>query len=191
MISLKSYCGPLSKVLGLTPDALYERQRVLVRSDYLSGAIAGKGPGSGVRATIRNVTKLILSTLATDALFEIDGKTRGLAALKHVDAKCPFTGERRFQNALEKALSTPELAASVAAITVRREDMGARIHFELPDRRHFETSEFGHWRLPTEAPAGMGRRITATLEGWSIEVISGDLQDIAADAPLRSQIKFK
>ena len=125
-----------------------------------------------------------MSTLATDALFEIDEKTRQLATLKHVDGECPLTGERRFQNALEKALSAPELAVSVVAITVRREDMSARIHFQLPDRRRFETSEFGRWRLPTDAPDGMGRRITATLEGWSIEVISVDLRDIAAGVPL-------
>ena len=191
MISLKSYCAPLSKVLGMTPDALYERQRVLVRTGYLAGAIAGKGPGSGVRATARNVSKLIMSTLATDALSEIDPKTRQLAALKHVDGECTVTGERRFHNALEKVLSTPELAASVVAITVRREDMGAQIHFQLPDRRQFGTSVFGHWRQPTDPPAGMGRRITATLEGWSVEVIAGDLRDMSAGMPLSLHTPFR
>jgi hypothetical protein len=178
MISLKSYCGPLSKILGLTPDALYERQRVLARSGYLSGAIAGKGPGSGIRATPANVTKLVLSTLATDALSEIEEKTRKLAAAKHGGGKCPLTGETKFQNALEKILSVGDLTESVLAIEVRRVGMMARIGFRRSDD-HLAVSEFGK-----AEESGMSLQITAKLTGWGVEVISNDLRNISAGTPL-------
>jgi hypothetical protein len=187
MISLKSYIGRLSGILGMTPDALYERQRVLVRSGQLTGAIAGKGPGSGVRATVRNVTRLLLSTLAADALFEIDEKTRKLAALKQVNGKCPLTGELRLQNAMEQILASPELAKSVLSIDVRREDLGASVNYKTALRHPYESSHFGRpRRRPTDPPFERGRLITATLEGWCIEMIADDLHDIAAGVPPRN-----
>jgi hypothetical protein len=195
MISLKSYCGPLSEILGMTPDGLYERQRVLVRSGYLSGVVAGKGPGSGVRATPRNVTRLLLSTLATDSLSEIDDRTRKLGALKQVDGKCPITGEIRFQNALESILCNPETSKIVLGIRVRREHTGASVIFRKPGDRRYDQSDFGQRdRLPTDpppVPVGFGRRITATLEGFSVDMIADDVVDIAAGTPLRVHTPFK
>ena len=179
MISLKSYCGYLSTILGLTPDALYERQRGLTRSGYLSGAIAGKGPGSGIRATPTNVTKLILSTLAADSLSEIDESTRKLAAVKHSGGKCPVTGETRLYNALEKILSTPALAETMLSVDVRRTDMTVRLRFKGQDDQII-LSEFGTKTLDT----GMALRITATMPGWGIEVVSSDIEDISAGEPL-------
>jgi hypothetical protein len=188
MISLKSYCGPLSNVLDLTPDALYERQRVLVRVGYLGGAVAGKGPGSGIRASRANVAKLILSTLATDALSEIDEKTRKLAAVKSSGGKCPFTGETRFYNALEKILSGGELAEAVHSVEVRRSDMTATVRFKDPaGHSPYVFSEFGTKRLET----GMALRITATIPGWGIAIISRDLDDIVAGAPLSNHTPFR
>jgi hypothetical protein len=190
MISLKSYCGPLSQILGMTPDALYERQRVLFRGGQLTGAIAGKGPGSGIRATVRNVTRLLLSTLAADVLSEIDEKTRKLAAIKHVErdpltreprfgGKCPLTGELRFQNALEKILASTELAKSVI-VTVRREKIAATITYET-EPTNYSVSHFGLPGLPafnTPDLIGFGRQITATLGRSTMERIADDLQDI-------------
>jgi hypothetical protein len=194
MISLKSYCVPLSRVLGMTPDALYERQRVLARSGYLTGAVAGKGPGSGIRATVPNVTKLLLSTLATDTLSEIEAKTRKFASLKQVDGECPLTGELRFQNALEKILGRPDIAESVLRIEVRREDMGATISHAFAGPRSLDWTEFGRRRRrPGDPPLETvtGRRITATLEGSSVGMIAGDLQDIASGTPIRNYAPFK
>ena len=187
MISLKTYCVPLSWVLGMTPDALYERQRVLARSGYLTGAVAGKGPGSGIRATVPNVTKLLLSTLATDTLSEIDAKTRKFATLKQVDGKCPLTGELRFQSALEKILASPDLTKSVHGIVIRREDMGATINYVImPHKSRLLDTDFGQPRRKVYDPPSMsGRLITATLRGWSIGMIADDLQDIASGASIR------
>jgi hypothetical protein len=173
MISLKSYCGPLSKILDLTPDALYERQRALVRSGYLTGALAGKGPGSGIRATPVNVAKLIMSALATDGLSDIDDKTRKLAAVRPADGKCPFTSEVRFHNALEKILSDPEMASLTCGIEVRRSDATVMIGFKDRDG-HIQLSNWGKKR-----DTGMGLSITAKLPGWSTEIIAADLRYIA------------
>jgi hypothetical protein len=190
MISLKSYCGLLAPILGMTPDSLYERQRVLTRGGYLTGAIAGKGPGSGIRATVPNVTRLLLSTLATDTLSEIEAKTRKLAAIKQVGGKFPLIGDR-FQSALEKILGSPDLSNSVFRIEVRRENMievrreeiAATITHWMGGHRHYEQTAFGRLRrLPTDPPSEFGRHITATLEGWCIKLIADDLQNIATGA---------
>jgi hypothetical protein len=188
MSSLKNYCGPLSELLGMTLDGLYERARALTHSGYLSGA-AGRGPGSGVRATVPNVTKLLLSTLATDSLSEVDAKTRKLAALKQVDGKCALTGELRFQNALEKILGSPELSDSVVTIDVRREDMSARISF-VQRPRQFEMSDFGHRSGPPAPPTRIARLIIARLSGKGAKAIAQDLQDIASGAPPRSETRI-
>jgi hypothetical protein len=189
MISLKAYCLPLSQILGLSPDALYERQRVLARGGHFAGAISGKGPGSGVRATVRNVSRLLLSTLAADALSEIDEKTRKFGAIKQINGKCPFTGENRLQNALEKILGSPELAASVRRLAVRREDLAATITYDAD--RAYDNSDFGAPRPVPIDPPILGRRITATLEGWSIEMIAQDLRDAASGVPLSNHVPRK
>jgi hypothetical protein len=183
MSSLKNYCGPLSELLGMTLDGLYERARALTHSGYLSGA-AGRGPGSGVRVTVPNVTKLLLSTLATDSLSDVDAKTRKLAALKQVDGKCPITGELRLLDALEKILASPDLSTSIVEISVAREVPSAFLWYagsSLPNMSG--ASEFGR-RLTRNL---VGRQITAALDGQSIGMISADLRDIAAGAPLHSR----
>jgi hypothetical protein len=196
MISLKSYCEPLSQILGLTPDRLYERQRVLARTSYLTGAIAGKGPGSGIRATAANVTKLVISTLATDSLSEIDEKTRKIAAMKQVADRCPLTGEARFLKAVERLFEDPKLCERCTGIAVEREYPSGSIHFSNKILEKFRTdqSDFGRNRTrpanPTAVPVAPGRRITATLEGLTIYLIASDLEDIAEGKPPSSQIRY-
>jgi len=170
----------------MTPDSLYERQRVLTRGGYLTGAIAGKGPGSGIRATVPNVTRLLLSTLATDALSEIEARTRKVASLKPVDGKCPLTGELRFQNALEKIFGSPKLAKSVLRIEVRREDVGATITHAIGGPRSLDRTDFGKRERRPDDPFPPGRQIIAWLDDSSIEMIARHLQDIAAGVPLPS-----
>ena len=47
MRSIKSLLNQLSPILDMSPGAIYERQRALVRLGALR-AVPGKGPGSGV-----------------------------------------------------------------------------------------------------------------------------------------------
>src|SRR6516162_7209468 len=71
MAGLKTFLGKLSPMLGVTPAALYERQRVLVDIGLIKPR-AGRGPGSGVAFTAENLAALVISILATDSLSEID-----------------------------------------------------------------------------------------------------------------------
>ena len=76
--SLRSYLYKLSKLLGLTPIALYERQRELVRAGLLH-AEGTRGPGAGVRLSPELVAVLLISVLATDSLSEVAERTREIA----------------------------------------------------------------------------------------------------------------
>lgn len=101
----------------MTPAALYERQRALVREGLLA-AEAGRGPGSGVRATAPAVALLVLSVLATDRLSESD-RVRAIASAKPLpDERCPFTHCKSFLDAFATLLATTGKAAAVQEITV-------------------------------------------------------------------------
>ena len=76
--SLRSYLFKLSELLGLTPIALYERQRELVRAGLLH-AEGTRGPGAGVRLSPESVAVLLISVLATDSLSEVAERTREIA----------------------------------------------------------------------------------------------------------------
>jgi hypothetical protein len=79
--SLKALIPPLAKLWGLNPNALYERQRALIRAGLLE-ARPGRGPGSGVEASPESVAMLLISVLATDSLSEVEEKTRLAADLR-------------------------------------------------------------------------------------------------------------
>jgi hypothetical protein len=62
-----------------------------------------------------------------------------------------------------------------------------RHHAEGQRPRRFDQSVFGRRTLPTEIPRP-ARRITVHLNGpWGLDLISQDLNDIAAGVPLRSR----
>jgi hypothetical protein len=82
MAGLKTFLGRLSPLLGVTPAALYERQRVLVDIGLIKTR-GGRGPGSGVPFTAENVAALVISILATDSLSEIDERVVDLCNARH------------------------------------------------------------------------------------------------------------
>jgi hypothetical protein len=118
MKSLKSIIPHLSDVLLFSEHALYERQRALVRGGLLK-ATAGRGPGSGVKATADNVAMLIISVLATDSLSNVVKDTGIIAKatrqVPDVDAPPEF---RTFQAAVAYCLSTDD--DRIASIEVFR-----------------------------------------------------------------------
>jgi hypothetical protein len=71
MSGLKSFLHAISPIIGVSPAALYERQRALVKLGLLSVA-PGRGPGSGVPLSADNVAAMIICVLATDGLSEVD-----------------------------------------------------------------------------------------------------------------------
>jgi hypothetical protein len=87
MTSLKSYLYGVAPILGLTPAALYERQRALVKLGLLT-ATPGRGPGSGVPLTAENVAAVLISVLASDSLSDVDQRVVALCeALPDADAQ--------------------------------------------------------------------------------------------------------
>lgn len=117
--SLKGLIPHLAKSLGLTPAAIYERQRALVRVGLLEPR-PGRGPGSGVPADAQSVAILFTSLLALGGLSEVEAKTKGLANLKSKTGKCPITGKRTFVAALSATLSSDELLSKVLYVSARR-----------------------------------------------------------------------
>jgi hypothetical protein len=71
MSGLKSFLYGVSPIIGVSPAALYERQRALVKLGLLEVA-PGRGPGSGVGLSAGNVAAMIVCVLATDGLSEVD-----------------------------------------------------------------------------------------------------------------------
>ena len=72
--SLKASLPKLSPLLGVTVNALYERQRELVRKGLLQPR-PGRGPGSGAAATLESVALIVASILATDNLSDFRDMT--------------------------------------------------------------------------------------------------------------------
>jgi len=117
--SLKSIIPQLSEVFSISPAALYERQRALVRAGLLKSK-AGHGPGSGVKANAYSIALLVISLLATDSLSEVGERTKLFAGLKSRSGQCPLTGKTTFALAVAAVLDSPVLARKVTHITVTR-----------------------------------------------------------------------
>jgi hypothetical protein len=140
--SLKSYVPRLAKLLGMTPDSLYERVRALVREGLLTPE-AGRGPGSGVRATPETVTLLLIAGLAADSLSDVGKSTREFAELpsrafdrsftRSRKMRCPLTGASRFRDALVKIISDPQMAERVQHVNIQRDEKEADILFRTLD----------------------------------------------------------
>jgi hypothetical protein len=118
-LSLKGFIPVLAKQLDMTPAALYERQRALVRAGLLEAG-SGRGPGSGVRATPDSVALLLIAVLATGSLSETEGHAKVLANLSSNTGRCPLTGKRRFASALAEVLASPDLAKHIRWVAAAR-----------------------------------------------------------------------
>jgi hypothetical protein len=125
--SLKGFIPTLAKLIGMTPAALYERQRALVRAGLLR-AKSGRGPGSGVRLTADTVALLLIAVLATDSLSDTEEKARAVANLR--SARCWLTGTNTFWAALAAILASSDLSKRVRSISVTRTGPTADIYLQ-------------------------------------------------------------
>lgn len=165
----------------MTPDALYERQRVLVRSGALA-APAGRGPGSGIRAMPATVTQVIIAVLATDNLSEIDEMARKLGSGRAEHDVCPLTGARDFVGALELIFASQVLAKKVFSIDVARSNLKATIVYQRKGRKSLDFSVFG--KRPVLR--GLHRlSVEASLPGQTVREICDNLQRIVGDYPTK------
>src|SRR5262245_54859470 len=141
MLGLKSLLPALGELIQRSPDALYERQRALVRLRLLSAG-KGRGPGSGVRASPGALATLLIAILATDNLSETDERIADFLNAKHPKANCPLTGASTFGVALTRILASLDIAMRVTQIYVSRHDGRAVIQFKRAGKHHH--TEFGH-----------------------------------------------
>jgi hypothetical protein len=148
MRSLTSFLPVLAPLFGLSEQALYERQRALVRLGMLKSP-KGRGRGSGAELSPENVSRLLIAALATDSTTEIDERVQKLASAPFrgkVD-QCPFTGTRTFGDALSFLLSEaapippwPKTGGR-ASVRVNRNECSAVITWMR--RGRFGQSQFG------------------------------------------------
>jgi hypothetical protein len=89
MVSLKSFLPRISGHLRVSPAALYERQRALVRLGILRGE-EGRGPGSGVKLSPDALAAIIVSLLLTDNLSEVDERVAVLLKARSRQVRTTF-----------------------------------------------------------------------------------------------------
>jgi hypothetical protein len=167
--SLKGLIPRLAHELDMTPDALYERQRALVRAGLLKG-VEGKGPGSGVRATPYATALLLIAVLATDSLSEVGERTKQFASLKAEAGSCPATGKKTFVSALAAILASPRLSRDAHTIIV---DRGGH-HGPSAHIGFIQDEEYDSWFVtkPRKSRSIGKLDIRASLRGWPLEGIT-------------------
>jgi len=145
--SLKSAIPQLARELGMTPAALYERQRGLVRAGLLQQR-PGRGPGSGVPASAKSVAMLLISLLATGSLSEVEEQTKVIANLKCRDGRCPVTDKKTFAAALIAALQSETLRSRTFFARASRSGaraMASIIFMSVPLDQLLTEVEVGDW----------------------------------------------
>jgi hypothetical protein len=153
MTSLKAFAPVLARALGLTPAAIYERQRALIRANVLP-APERRGRGHGLDANAETVAWMIIAAMATDNLSETDDRVQKLArarfrkALRRDADGCVLTGARSFQHALVEILDSEKLSAAVFRIRVVRHSLTASIAFFYGSRGSVKSSVFGGVAYP-------------------------------------------
>jgi hypothetical protein len=163
--SLKTFSEQrLATWLDLTPAALYERQRQLVRLGLIDNP-ANKGRGAGVRATPANVAMLLLACMASDSLSEIATRSTRLARLRSLSGRCPLTQATNFGGALKAILSDPPVAARVFGITLLRPYV-AHVVFDEHRVSFFGSSDNTHKR---------GMTVRADLSADFLQEVANDL----------------
>jgi hypothetical protein len=166
--SLKAFISVLAKGVHMTPAALYERQRALVRAGLLHSK-GGRGPGSGVRTTPQSVAMLFISVLATGNLSETEERSKVLASLKSATESCPLTGKKMFASALTAVLASEDLAKRLLWIEVKRSgaQAGATMVFRKPPEEIPSDEELLKIiRDPKRSHADKDEALNNTIDSW-------------------------
>jgi hypothetical protein len=154
----------------MTPSALYERQRALVRAGLLDAG-EGWGPGSGVRTTAGSISLLLISSLCAEGLADATILTPIIADARPADRdRCPFTNTKRFQDAIESILPSRYRSSRVIEIQVSR--TAPRSEIIYLDKSHKPASS--EFRAP--GPDEPGLRVLAMLTGDALRTIAKDVQ---------------
>jgi hypothetical protein len=146
MSSLKTFLHRIAGRLQVSPAALYERQRELVRHGLLP-VREGRGPGSGVPLTPETVATFLIGLLATDSLTDLAEHTASLCSAKPLmidRSKRSTRRGRTFHSDLTQALLDSEFTGvdldtpiklRCAGIQVTRHWRGTLLQMhQLPDK---------------------------------------------------------
>jgi hypothetical protein len=148
--SLKSILPALGRILGASPNALYERQKTLTAEGLLK-VVPGRGPGSGVHATPESIALLLIGTFSGLGITEVGPTARVLAEAGAQDGeKCPLTGAKNCRDALARILADQSLAdrvdffsvyfsSALGAVTIQYDSAGRSTVFigPLPSKSAF------------------------------------------------------
>jgi hypothetical protein len=175
MASLKGFLPQLGQCLRMSPLALYERQRALVRLGVLTGK-EGRGPGSGVRLTADTLAALLTSLLITDNLSEVDDRVGVLLNARRLMGQ--VTKIKTFGSALSAILSSQEDSFWNLQIEVHRHAGAAVIQsfHEHTWQTTFSSDKFirSLGSLPLIS-------VTAELDSSAISIVRKEFLSVAPD----------
>lgn len=123
MSSLQASIVPLSKILGVSPHALYERQLALMGKGLLPPR-TGRGPGSGAPFSAETVAVLLISMLATDSIEGSAEATRALCDARLMSVPIGQEDElgnpQTFKAAMVNALSSDAVVSKITWLRIHR-----------------------------------------------------------------------
>jgi hypothetical protein len=119
MASLKAFLPQLAKIVDMTPDALYSRQRALTQIGVLK-ATEGRGPGTGVPLSGEAVAAMIIALMASDSLQDTDQRVARTCNAVATEGICEWTGAKTFQSALTAVILSEERVRSFYSLTIAR-----------------------------------------------------------------------
>ena len=172
MASLKAFLPQISKVLSVSADALYSRQRALVDLGVLK-SVAGRGPGSGTPLDGAAVAGLIIALLMADTLQDTDHRVRLICSAAPADsARCPWTGESDFQSTLAAILTSNDRMHSIASVIVYRHVFRSQILYGRPDDSL--TSRFKAKSIPKGPAPSIS--LQASMDAKTLKSVAAMLQ---------------
>jgi hypothetical protein len=197
MISLKSFAPVLAPTFGVTPAAVYERQRSLVRQGLLPKPELGRG--NGLAATPDTVALMVIAFMVTDNLSDTDDRVRRVAELPAVyedehlrrrSHRCNLTGKRDFKSALAAMLKVTRFPPRVR-VTVSRDTFSSKIFYtddfssalRSPEAQRFPLLQFEKLERVSEFGAAPDRNyvVEANLRSGALETIAKALRTDSAE----------
>lgn len=174
MNSLKAYTLTLARHLGMSPNALYERQRELVRHGLLDVG-RKRGPGGGVRTTQESIALLTLSAMASESLVDTARKTKAVADAQIIETTSgTFVGYRTLLQAFSRVLVQQSLA-SKATLTISRTAPRATLVLR-GSHSPFRPEEMFAFGEIAEETAGIS--VVAILSNTTLKAIARDVRDL-------------
>jgi hypothetical protein len=160
MQSLTAYVPTLARLLDMTPLALYERQRALVRM----GMLAKGRQGAGIAPTAETIARLLVASLATGSLSEVEERSAAVAGLMPRGAgRCPLTGMLTFLDAVASILTSKSRSRGTEITVSRTADHAVIVH---------KGKRYEYAGLHTDEPSV---RVSATLSAAAVARIADDL----------------